>query len=131
MNMKKYIIAVLGVFAFIFAFDFIVHGKLLADAYMQTAQLWRPTGTTLMEYMLLGQLAIAAAFVYLFTKNYENIGIEEGVRFGTYVGLLLAATQIGTHSYMPIPMSLMVSWVIGSLVMSIGCGVVASLLYKQ
>lgn len=131
MNKQRYVISVLVTFVFVFLYDFLVHGFLLKDIYVQTKELWRPEEEYKMFVMIMSQLGFSAMLAYIFTLNYEGKGIGEGIRFGLYIGMLLGVIEIGKYSYMPIPMVLMLSWVLAALLIGLGSGVVLSLVYKR
>lgn len=131
MNKQRYVISVLVTFVFVFLYDFLVHGFLLKDIYAQTKELWRPENEYKMLVMSMSQLGFAAVLAYIFTLNYEGKGIGEGIRFGLCIGMLLGVIQIGKYAYMPIPMVLMLSWVLAALLIGLGSGVILSLVYKR
>lgn len=131
MNKKRYVISLFVVFVFVALYEFLAHGVLLMGLYEQTAALWRPQEESNMVFMFLSQLGFAAVFAYIFTLHYEDRGVGEGVRFGLYIGILLGTIEIGTYCYMPIPMVLMLSWVLVSLLKGLGSGVVVALVYRR
>ena len=131
MNKQRYVISVLVTFVFVFLYDFMVHGFLLKDLYVQTKELWRPEEEYKMFVMTMSQLGFSAVLAYIFTLNYEGKGIGEGIRFGLYIGMLLGIIEMGKYSYMPIPMVLMLGWVLAALLIGLGSGVVLSLVYKR
>lgn len=133
MNVKRYIITVIAVFVFTFAYDFVVHGVLLADTYKSLENLWRPEAEmqALMPLMAVAQLLLALIFTFIFTRNYEGNGIGEGLRYGLYAGLLLAAPQVASYVWMPVPASLTAIWVGSVIVWGILAGIVVSLVYKE
>jgi len=131
MNKQRYFISVLATFVFVFLYDFLVHGFLLGDIYKQTAQLWRSEEEYKMHVMLLSEFGFSAVLAYIFTLNYEGKGIGEGIRFGLCVGMLLGAIEIGKYSYMPVPIVLMLSWVLATLLIGLGSGMILSLIYKR
>lgn len=131
MNKQRYVISVLVTFVFVFLYEFLVHGYLLMDLYTQTKELWRPEEEYKMPVMFMSQFGFSAILAYIFTLNYEGKGVGEGIRFGLYIGMLLGAIEIGKYSYMPIPIILMLSWVLTSLLLGLGSGVVLSLVYKR
>ena len=55
----------------------------------------------------------------------------EGLRYGVYIGLVLAALKIGTYGYMPIPLVLTFSWMAISIANGLGAGLVLALVYKE
>lgn len=131
MNKQRYVISLFVVFVFVFLYEFLVHGFLLKDIYTKTAALWRPEEEYKMLFMLMSQLGFSAVLTYIFTLHYEGKGVGEGVRFGLYIGMLLGSIEIGKYGYMPIPLVLMLSWVLASLLIGLGSGVVLSLVYKR
>lgn len=131
MNKQRYVISVLATFVFVFLYEFLVHGYLLRDLYEQTALLWRPEEEYKMLVMSMSQLGFSAVLAYIFILHYEGKGIGEGIRFGLYIGMLLGVIELGKYSYMPIPMVLMLSWVLAALLIGLGSGVVLSLVYKR
>jgi hypothetical protein len=131
MNKQRYVISLFVVFIFVFIFEYLVHGYLLTDLYNQTKELWRPEEEYKMNFMFMSQLGFSAVLAYIFTLNYEGRGIGEGIRFGLTIGMLLGVIEIGKYGYMPIPMVLMLSWVLASLLIGLGSGVILSLVYKR
>lgn len=133
MNVARFVVSVIVAFVFITGFEWFVHGNLLADQYAATAHLWRPMDGH-MEYfhfMLLSQLGQAFMIGYIFTRHYEAKGLQEGLRFGLYVGLLLAALALAPYAYTPIALGLAIAWMGAALIKGVGVGVVLSLLYKE
>lgn len=133
MNVKRYVIAVIAVFIFTFAYDFVVHGVLLADTYKSLGNLWRPEADmqALMPLMAVAQILLAAIFTFIFTRHYEGNGVGEGLRYGLYAGLLLGAPQVASYVWMPVPVSLTATWVGGVVLWGILAGIVVSLVYKE
>ena len=131
MNTKRLTLSFVAVFVFVFLYDFAVHGQLLTELYEQTSNLWRPKGEHKMEFIFASQVLFSAMIAYIFTRNHENKGIRESVRFGLMIGLLIGATQIGTYCYMPIPLALTLSWTVAEIVKGLGAGIVLALVYKE
>jgi hypothetical protein len=132
MNTKRFFLSVIVVFGFVFLYEGFVHGHLLMEAYQATAGLWRPMGDHMdfMKFMMLGQLAQAFMITYIFTRHYEARGVKEGLRFGLYIGLLLASIDLAAYSYLPVEFSLVASWMGASLLKGVGAGAVLALVYK-
>lgn len=133
MNVKHFAISVIVGFIFVFLYDWLVHGVLLMETYNQTAQLWRPQAE-MQQYMpvMLGvQIAIVVVLAWIFTRHYEGKGVGEGIRFGSYMGVLLGIAMAGFYAYMPIPAFLAGAWFAASLVEMIGLGVIFALCYRR
>ena len=131
MNTKRFVMATLAVMVVIFAFDFIVHGILLKEAYIRTAELWRPEDEHNMPFMMLSQLLFAGFFTFLFTRNYQKKGVQEGVRYGLYVGALLASIELCKFCYMPVSFGLVFAWMASALIGCVLGGVVVASVYKK
>ena len=132
MNIKRFVMAAVAAFVFVFAFEFVLHGILLKSIYEATSNLWRPmgSGTKYSLFMLMSQAGYSAVAAFIFTRHYEARGIGEGVRFGLYIGLLLASLEVGTYCYLPIPVKLTIAWVVGGLLKGLGTGTAVALVYK-
>jgi hypothetical protein len=131
MNTKRYVLATFSTFLFVFIFEFIVHGLLLKGAYMETRDLWKPQTGQGMAFMALSQYLFSAFAVYFYTRKYEGKGPVEGLRFGLILGLILFSLDLGAYSFLPIPFSLVFSWMMANLLKGIGAGLVASIVYKN
>lgn len=132
MNMNRFVPAIIAVFTFVFIYEWILHGYLLAGLYESIPALWR-TKTEMPGYMLwlmLGQLVFTIMFCYIFLKGYENKGLMEGVRYGILIGLLFIGPNLIFYAVQPLPVSLVVYWCIGGLVETIIAGVILASIYK-
>jgi len=132
-NLKRLVLTNFAVFAYIFVSNFIIHGVILKNTYMETASLWRPESEmhSQMLWMLLGQFLIAKGISSLFAKSYEKKGVKEGIRFGLFAAPLYVGPYFIQYAVTPIPMSLLFAWVgLGFIQVVLG-GVVASLVYKR
>jgi hypothetical protein len=111
----------------------VVHGHILLDYYNQTPALWRPMADmqSMFGACLLFKFAIGAVLTLLFTRNFEGKGLEEGVRFGVYVGLLMGVIGAMNYLWLPISTTLAIAWFVDGIVYSICCGVILSWLYKK
>lgn len=132
MNTQRFIISVIAVFAFMFAYEFVVHGQLMMPIYNETPQLWRTPEEmqALMPWSIITGLALSAIIAWIFVQHYENKGHQEGLRFGLWVGLLLGVMQFGAYNYLPISMNLALAWLAILVVEGLGIGLVLSATYR-
>lgn len=126
-NKKTWLLTTIGVFAFIWLSDFVIHTKILTDIYQQTTTLWRTPEDYQghFAWMTWGQFWLAAIFTWIFAMGYEGKGIKEGMRFGLWIGLLMVSTTFIHYAVMPLPQNLMFSWAFWGIAQSIGAGIVA------
>lgn len=134
MNAKRFIMAVVAAFAFVFVFEWVYHGVLLMDTYQATSDMWRPMGEEFSQYCaakMASTFFMVFMMAYIFTCHYEGKGIGEGVRYGLYIGLLLAARDLGAYAYMPVEFSLVASWMLGALLTGLGAGATLAMVYRK
>ena len=129
---NKFWLSVVAVFVVLSVMDFLINGVLMRADYMATAQLWRPEGEMMIWLFYVVDLFIAYFFTLIFTKGYENKGMMEGVRYGFYVGMLMAVPMAyGTYGAMPIPYSLALKWFLFGLAQYIILGIVVASVYGK
>jgi hypothetical protein len=129
---KKFWTGFVAVFVAIAVVDTIVNMFLLSSAYEATANLWRPMAEMKIWLFYVVYLFIAFFVTLIFSKGYEGKGVVEGIRFGFYVGMLMAVPMAyGTYGSMPIPYSLALQWFIYGLIQYIIVGIVLALIYGK
>ena len=132
MNTRRFVPAIIAVFIFIFLYEWVLHGYLLAGIYESTPTLWRPKAemNNYCIWLTLGQLLFSVMFCYIFLKGYENKGVMEGVRYGILIGILAMSPNLIFYAVQPLPANLVIYWCIGGMVEAIIAGVVLAAIYK-
>jgi hypothetical protein len=129
---KKFWIGFIAVFLVMAIWQFLVNMVFLQGEYQATSQLWRP-----MEEMKFGlfyavYLIVSFFFTLIFSKGYEGKGIQEGLRYGFYVGMIMATPMAyGTYGSMPIPYSLALKWFLFGLLEYMILGAVVAAVYGK
>ncbi|CAK0762602.1 conserved membrane hypothetical protein [Gammaproteobacteria bacterium] len=115
--LKRAGLAVLAVFVIGSLLDFVLHGILLRSTYEATANLWRPMKEMNLPLIYVVMLVFAACFVAIYTFLVDKKSLWSGIRLGFFFGLTTGVSMgFGSYSYMPIPMTLAVSWFLGSVI---------------
>jgi len=133
LNLKRLTLAIVAVFIWILASDFVVHQLLLKSAYQATPNLWR-TDSEIQEHMvwmLLGQFLIAKFFTLIFAKGYTGKGLIEGVRFGLLAAFLTIGHYLIQYAVNPLTCSIALAWIGAAIVQSVLAGMVAAAIYRQ
>ncbi|MBP9674996.1 MAG: hypothetical protein KBD63_07865 [Bacteriovoracaceae bacterium] len=130
---KKFFIAFVSVWALTFLCEWILHGKILGQAYLETASLWRTEADmqSYFPFLTLAQALGAGVFCYIFKKGFENKGVMEGVRFGLVIGFFYSSMNLITYAVQPMPSSIVIMWTVGSFIESILAGILLSFIYKK
>lgn len=131
MNIRRFLIASIAVYAVFQVMDFIIHGIILSETYKSLSSIWRPDMMSLMWIFYAAGLVTAFLFVYIFTKGYEDRGLLEGLRFGIIIGLFMNVIGIfGQYVMYPIPISLSVQWFVFGMIEFAVAGIVAAAIYR-
>jgi hypothetical protein len=131
MNVKRFIIAIIGVFIMYQVLNFFIHGPILGSKYMDFPDVWRADMMSKMWIMYITNLVMSILFVYIFIKGYEGKGIAEGIRFGFIIGLLMSG--IGAFNQFviyPVPLEFAIQWLLYGTLQFMICGIVTALIYK-
>jgi len=130
--LKHSILATVVIFIVWSIMDFVIHGLFLRETYEATASLWRPMDEVDMPLMYAVTLVYAVCFVVLYDVFVGSKSISTGIKFGALFGLAAGvAMGFGSYSYMPIPLSLAVSWLVGTLLELIVAGAIVGAIIKQ
>ncbi len=124
--------AVIAVFITWSILDFLIHGVLLQQTYMDTASLWRPESEMKMGLMSLVTFIIGICFVCTYSFLVAPKSLASGIKLGVIWGVAAGASMgFGSYCYMPIPVSLAWSWFFGALIEMTVAGVIVGLLIKS
>ena len=131
MNTQRFVLTVVASFIFISVFEFIWHGFLMRGLYEETISVWRPEGEGNMAFIFGAHFLLALVLSFIYTKIGKHISCKRGIAYGFFAGLLLAAPQLGTYCYMPIPLTITLLWMLDSIVVCTGTGMVIAAIYKE
>ncbi len=131
---KKFWIAFVVIFVVWNILDWLVHGVLLSSAYQSEdmMKLMRPDMASKMWIFYVVTVITSFFFTLIFSKGYEGKGIGEGVRYGLYVGFLMATPMAySSYAMYPMPYSVALQWFIYGMIHYIILGIVAALVYGK
>jgi hypothetical protein len=129
---KTFWLACGAVFVAFVAIDFVVNTVLMKEDYAATAALWRPEAEMKIWIFQVVSAFVAFFFTMIFSKGYEGGGIVEGVRYGFYVGMMMAVPMAyGSYGAMPIPYSFALKWFISGLIEYVIAGAIVAAVYGK
>ncbi|HFD11452.1 MAG TPA: hypothetical protein ENJ32_03120 [Crenotrichaceae bacterium] len=130
--LKKVIWAVIAVFITWSLLDFLIHGLFLKSTYQATANLWRPEDEMKMGLMSFITFIFSLCFVAIYAYLIHPKSLSTGIRYGLILGFATGVSMgLGSYCYMPIPLSLAISWFAGSLIELSIAGVIVGFLVKS
>ncbi len=133
MNGKRFVIAIVVGFIFIFATDFLIHGVWLKADYAASKELWRSEAemTARFPWMLAAQFLTAVTFVLIWALGFASRGhLALGAGYGILMGLFVQVTSIITYVVSPFPPALAVKWFSSGLVQAVLLGIITAMVYK-
>lgn len=136
MNMKRRVYASVAVFLIVLVLETVINGVLLDDLYNQTASAWRTQAEIESKMWLfwIGYAILAPVFVTIYLKGREpgKPGWAQGLRFGAYIGVLLAVpTNLTLYAVLPIPFVLAAYWTVAGLTEMIVSGLAVGLICRE
>src|SRR5205807_8329259 len=103
--MKRFILAFIAAYIFIFAWGWLLNGVFLKDVYAQTPNLWRPQSEmmSLFHWILIGQALIVFAFVMIYATGFAGGGVLAGIRLGVLLEIAAVGMRLGFYGLRPFP----------------------------
>jgi hypothetical protein len=73
MRTTRLILACVAVFVFVFGFEWVFHGMIMKESYVNTASLWRPEAemTARFGWLLGGQLLLSVMFCVIYALRVD------------------------------------------------------------
>ena len=132
MNTKRCFFAFIAAFAFIFGYEFVVHGILMKSAYLETATLWRAEADFNNHFplLLLGQAVIAFFFVAIYGRGFSGSGVAGGVRLGILLALMHIGAGLIQYAVQPLTTKILISWSIEGIIEFAIVGAIVGAIYK-
>jgi hypothetical protein len=133
MDVKRYWIATLALFAFFFIYEGYVHGHLLMPYYEETAPTWRPFSQMQSNILLtaLYHFILAAWTAFFFVRVFPFGGVKDGLKFGLYLGVFAGLMSASWYLWLPIPFSLAWAWFLASVIQGLIGGFILGVAYKN
>jgi hypothetical protein len=131
MNWKKFFIAFVAVWIFIFIYGFIFHVKIMHSSYAEVPAMWRPESEAIFPLIVLGQGVIAFFFTLIFVRGFgSGGGMAGGFRYGLLLGLLVCGVNLIRYAVEPITTTMLIGWCIGEIIQLSLAGFIVGALYK-
>jgi hypothetical protein len=130
--MKRFILAFIAAFIFIFSWGWLYNGVLLKDVFAEARSLFRPREEMmgLFHWIVIGQAGLALAFVMIYASGFAGGGIAAGVRLGIMLEILAIGARCAIYATQPFPAKLLVLISIGGFIEMIVTGVIVGAIYK-
>jgi len=130
---KKFWISFIATYVVYEILEFLIYAVLLKSSYMseEVMKIMRPEADIKMWVLFVAGLFFVFFFCLIFSKGQEGKGLMEGVRYGFYVGMMVAVPMAyATYATQPIPYTMAMQWFIYGLIECVVIGAVMAQLYQ-
>lgn len=141
---RTWVVSALGVFVVSMAFDWYVHGHMLADLYNEFARVWRPKAQmeAMSMYCVLSHvvLSVLIAMFYACWRENQSMGKVGSDRcpyrksvlgFGLWIGLFTGVIAASGYIYLPISAELAQMWFLAAVVKGLLLGIVLNFVHTR
>jgi hypothetical protein len=130
--MKRFILAFIAAYVFMFAWGWLLNGVLLKDLYAETPNLWRPQSEmmSLFHWIIIGQALLIFAFVMIYATGFAGGGVMAGIKLGILLEIAAIGMRLSIYAVQPFPEKLIIYGSISGLIEMIIVGAIVGAIYK-
>ena len=130
--MKRFILAFIAAYIFIFFWVWLLNGVFLKGVYAQTPNLWRTQSEmmSLFHWIIIGQAMVVFSFVVIYASGFAGGGVIAGVRLGLLLEIAAIGMPLGFYAVQPIPGKLILYGSIGGLIEMVIVGAMVGAICK-
>src|SRR5262249_59082798 len=118
--MKRFILAFVAAYLFMFVWGWLLNGVVLKDVYAQWQNLFRSREEmmSLFHWILIGQALLILAFVMIYASGFAGGGVMAGIKQGLMFEIPAIGMRVAIYAGQPL------SW--PSIVFCGNCGLIAN-----
>ena len=131
--MKRFLLAFIAAYIFIFVWGWLLNGVLLKDVYAETPNLWRPQSEmmSLFHWIILGQALVVFSFVMIYASGFAGGGVIAGIRLGLLLEIAAIGMRLGFYAVQPMPGKLIFYGSISGIIEMVIVGAMVGAIYKS
>jgi hypothetical protein len=130
--MKRFLIAFVAAYIFMFVWGWLLNGVVLKDVYAETPNIFRPQAEmmSLFHWILIGQAVLILAFVLIYASGFAGGGVMAGIRLGILLEIAAIGSRMAIYAVQPFPGKLLVYGSLSGLVETAVAGAIVGAIYK-
>ncbi|MBO0696484.1 MAG: hypothetical protein J2P56_10365 [Verrucomicrobia bacterium] len=130
--MKRFIIAFIAAYIFMFVWGWLLNGVLLKGVYAETPNLWRSQSEmmSLFHWIIIGQALLIFAFVAIYASGFAGGGVTAGIRLGILLEIAAIGMRMAIYAIQPFPGKLLIYGSVSGLIEMIIVGAIVGAIYK-
>jgi hypothetical protein len=132
MNWKKFFIAFIAAFVFLFFFGFLWYGMLMQGAHKEVPTLLRADSEfkSYFPWLLVGHIVMAFFFTMLCARFVPAGGAGATAMLGILVGLVYAGPHLISFAVQPLTLKILGGWILGAIIQFTIAGAIIGAIYK-
>jgi hypothetical protein len=133
MNWKKFFIAFIAAFVFLFVFGFLWYGTLMHGAHQEVPTLLRPEAEFKNHFgwLVFGHLVMAFFLTMLYASFVSGGGVGAGAKLGILVALVYVGVNLISFAVQPLTTKILWGWILGDLIQFAIAGAIVGGIYKS
>src|SRR5439155_13844471 len=113
MNWKKFFIAFIAAWIFVFVFGFVWYANLMHSIHNEVPTLWRTEPN--FPWLIAGHAVMAFFLTLLYARFVPIGGAGVGAMLGILVALVYAGSRLITFAVQPLATKILGGWIVGGL----------------
>jgi len=132
MNWKKFFIAFIAAFVFLFFFGFLWYGMLMQGAHKEVPTLLRADSEfkSYFPWLVVGHIVMAFFFTMLCARFVPAGGAGATAMLGILVGLVYAGPHLISFAVQPLTLKILGGWILGAIIQFTIAGAIIGAIYK-
>ena len=132
MDWKKFFVAFVAAFGFMFLFGFLWYAKLMNGAHQEVPILWRTPADFGNHFssLVFGHIVMALFLTLLCARFVPAGGAGPCAKLGLLVALVYAGANMITFAVQPLTTKILWGWIVGDLIQFTIAGAIIGALYK-
>jgi hypothetical protein len=133
MDWKKFFVAFVAAFGFMFLFGFLWYGKLMHGVHQEVPTLWRTEADFGNHFsaLVFGHIVMALFLTLLCARFVPAGGAGACAGFATLVVLVYVGNDFIIYAVQPLTTKILCGWIIGDLIQFVIAGAIIGAIYKQ
>jgi hypothetical protein len=133
MNWKKFFIAFVAAFGFIFLFGFLWYGKLMNGAHQEVPILWRTDADFGNHFsaLVFGHIVMAFFLTLVCVRFVPAGGAGACARLAILIALIYSGADLITFAVQPLTTKILCGWIAGDLIQFAIAGAIIGALYES
>ena len=133
MNWKKFFVAFVAAFGFMFLFGFIWYGKLMHGVHQEVPSLWRPEADfgNYFSALVFGHIVMSFFLTLVCVRFVPAGGAVACAALAILVALVYVGVDLTLYAVQPLTAKILAGWIVGDLIQFAIAGAIIGAIHKS